>query len=205
MNPILHCPDCEAQLSEYREGTLAPDIAAALRRHLDTCAACRDLHDSVAQALAHVRALPEVAPPDRLLAKIHELTLPASSHRRAATSSANGNFLDRIWASVSTPRFALGVAMSIFVASILLSTAQINLRQVSISDLAPGSLTGAIQRQVGRTWARGVSYYHDLRVVYQIEAAIHQMRQPPPAPNSHDHTQSTPPSPALDLAFLISE
>ncbi|HXR97323.1 MAG TPA: anti-sigma factor [Terriglobales bacterium] len=204
MNPILHCPDCEAQLSEYRDGTLAPDVAAAVRRHLDTCAACRELHESVALAIDHVHALPEVDPPARLLAKIHALTLPPS-HHRAAISANTGNVIGRLWASISSPRFALGLAMSIFVASILLSTAQVNLRQVSLSSLTPGGLAGAVERQVGRTWARGVSYYNDLRVVYQIEAAIHQMRQPPPAPNSHDHSQSAPHNPALDLAFLISE
>lgn len=112
-------------------------------------------------------------------------TLPA--HRRPARAAAG------FWGALVTPRFALGLAMSVFVVALLLNAAQVNLRQVSLSQLSPASLTDVLSRRIDRAWARGVSFYRDLRVVYEIEAAVHQMSQPssaPPAPApGRDHTQ----------------
>jgi anti-sigma factor RsiW len=36
----VDCPDARDQLLDYQHGRLAPDLVAALRRHLDDCAGC---------------------------------------------------------------------------------------------------------------------------------------------------------------------
>ena len=187
---VWSCADFEAALGDYRDGTLAPDASAHARQHLAACPACATLLAAVAQAVAHVAALPQFEPPPRLLAAILAQTLPPRQQHRPAP----GGFFAALWASISSPRFALAVAMSVFAVALLLNAANVNLRQVSLRQLTPASLTSALQRQVDRAWARGVSYYRDLRVVYEIEAAIHQMRQapaPPAAtpPTDRDRTQ----------------
>lgn len=197
-NPVWTCAQLEAVLSEYREGTLAAPVAALARQHLGGCAACAELLDSVAAAQAQLAALPALDPPARLLAGIMAETLPHHSilgrpaPARAARGSLHG--WPRVWAAVSSPRFALGVAMSVFGIALLLNAAQINLSQLFRGggvELTPSSFTSAVTRQVNRTWARGVAYYHDLRVVYEIEAAIHQMRsQPQPAAGGAGHNRS---------------
>src|SRR6185437_10920917 len=202
--PTWGCAEFETALSDYRDGTLRLELAAAARQHLSDCRACADLLAGVAEAVSLVRALPSQEPSPRLLAAIRAATARRESPRTRLLAAWG-----RVWSGVSSPRFALAVAMSVFTVSLLLNAAQVNLRQVSIASLSPDHIGSSLQRQVERTWARGVSYYHDLRVVYEIEAAVRQMRQdttPPPAqPAGRDHSQAAPagaPELLLAAAFL---
>lgn len=199
--PVWSCSEFETALSDYREGTLRLERAAAARDHLTSCDNCSALLASVAQAVAAVQALPQVEPPARLLSNVLAQTL--SVHARPSRHSAPGTpagAWSRLWTGVGTKRFALGMAMSVFALALVLNAAQINLRQVfsgeGVSQFSLASLGSSLQRQFSRSWARGVSYYHDLRVVYEIEAAVHSMRQnaaPASAsPSGHDHSQAAP-------------
>ncbi|MGH9477123.1 MAG: zf-HC2 domain-containing protein [Terriglobales bacterium] len=185
-NPVWTCSQFEAVLSDYREGTLAAPVAALAREHLNGCAACSDLLESVAAAQTQLAALPELAAPESLLAAIVAQTLPHHDllgHPVVRRHPRPVRGWDRIWSSIRSPRFALGVAMSVFGFALLLNAAQINLSQLFRGggvELTPSSFTSALTRHVDRAWARGVAYYHDLRVVYEIEAAIHQMRSSEP-------------------------
>ncbi|HET9784448.1 MAG TPA: zf-HC2 domain-containing protein [Terriglobales bacterium] len=193
-NRAWTCAQLEEQLSEYREGTLATAAAAAARAHLHGCDACQALLQAVAGMEADLRRLPVLDPPARLLYRIQAQTLAPGMHR--AGKAAGGSGWQRAWRAVWTPRFALGFAMSVFAVALLLNAAEVNLgsvlRQGGLSQLSPASLSSAVSRRFDRAWARGVAYYHDLRVVYEIEAAIHQMRQSEPAapsPAGGDHSQ----------------
>ncbi|MGH9415235.1 MAG: anti-sigma factor family protein [Terriglobales bacterium] len=193
---LMACAEFEDRLSDFREGTLTAEESAAQRRHLQTCAACQALLDDVAVAAAQLAALPRLAVPERLLAAIRRQTLqppPAGVPRVLAPAWR------RAWRTVMSPRFAMGVAMSIFGVALLLNAAQVNLRDLFQGGDGGGfsatTLVNGIARQADRTWARGVSYYHDLRVVYEIEAAIHALRQPTApaaAPAGHDRSQRGP-------------
>jgi hypothetical protein len=203
------CAQFEEQLSEYREGTLAAPAAAAARAHLGACPACRELLDSVAAMAADLRRLPELDPPARLLYRIQAQTLAPGLHRPG--SAAGGSGWQRAWRAVWTPRFALGLAMSVFAVALLLNAAEVNLgtvlRQGGLNQLSPASLSSALSRRFDRAWARGVAYYHDLRVVYEIEAAIHQMRQssppPEPGPAGGDHSQRRGPARPPELVAQL--
>lgn len=204
------CAQFEEQLSEYREGTLAADAAAAARAHLHGCDACQGLLAAVSAMQEELGRLPELDPPARLLYRIQAQTLAPGGHRGGMVGAGSG--WQRAWRSVWSPRFALGFAMSVFAVALLLNAAEVNLgavmRQGGLSQLSPVSLSNALSRRFDRAWARGVAYYHDLRVVYEIEAAIHQMRQSsePAAtsPAGGDHSQrrqgaSQPPELAAQL------
>lgn len=197
--PVWSCSEFEAALSDYREGTLRLERAAAARDHLTSCDNCAALLASVAQAVAAVQALPQVEPPARLLTRVLAATLPA--HGRPTRQDSLGTPASawrRLWTGMATRRFALGMAMSVFALALVLNAAQINLRQVfsgeGASQFSLASIGSSLQRQLSRSWARGVSYYHDLRVVYEIEAAVHSMRQnaSPASPSGHDHSQAAP-------------
>jgi hypothetical protein len=211
-SPTMHwsCADFESALSAYREGTLPSAEAAFARAHLAGCLACSRLLDAVAFAQSAVAALPAVAPSPRFLANVLAQTIPPR-HRPAASG------LRGFWSSLVSPRFALGFAMSVFAVALLLNAAQVNLAQVfrgnGFGQLAPASLAASVQRQWDRAWARGVSYYHDLRFVYEIEAAIHQMQEPahpsgaPASPGGGNHRSQrlgrTVPDAQLALAFPV--
>jgi len=176
----MNCAEFEALLSDYREGVLMPDQAAGVRQHLIACSACAELLASVAAAQMQLASLPDLEAPRDLVARILAQT-PGGLQARAP---GKWNLVGWLRGTLS-PRFALGFAMSVFAVAMVLNAAQINLRQVfspqGLRQLAPATLSSTLQRHLDRAWARGVSYYHDLRVVYEIEAAIHQMRQPAPA------------------------
>jgi anti-sigma factor RsiW len=162
MNALMNCLDCEAQLGDYRDGTLTPELAAAVRAHVGGCAACGAMLADLNAVSGALSALPRVEPPARLVAAILARTsaVPARLVARPPWWSWAG-----LRQAMATPRLALGVAMSVFAVAMMINAAQLDLNHVSAADWAPSSLAGAVQRQVSRVWARGVSYYNALRVV----------------------------------------
>jgi hypothetical protein len=193
---VWTCADFEAGLSDYREGALANEAAAA-RLHLGECAACSGLLDAVALATTALRELPAAEPsPAWCAAARAHAACDAHAAMRIGWFTALGRRL-------RAPRFALSFAMSVFAVSLVLNAADVNLNQFSWRDLTPAGLASGMQRDLDRLRARGLAYVEDLRVVYEIEAAVHQMRQsPPPPPAGHDHSQRLPPASADALATL---
>jgi hypothetical protein len=187
MSTTLTCWECEAQLSEYRDGTLAAPSAASVRAHLQACAACGVLGADLNAVSAALGALPQMEPPPRLLAAILVQTaVPLGVPGSAGAARPYPAYPAWSWAGMRAvlfaPRFTLGVAMSVFAVALTINAAQLDLSHVSVADFTPASLAGSVLRQASRVWARGVSYYNDLRVVYEIEAALHQLRQNAPSP-----------------------
>lgn len=189
----MPCWECEAQLSDYRDGTLPAPSAAAVRAHLQTCSACGTLAAGLNAVSVALGALPQMEPPPRLLAAIlaqttAPLRLPGAARPQAVRPAWSWAGLR---AAVLAPRFTLGVAMSVFAVALTINAAQLDLSHVAAADFTPASLAATLQRQASRAWARGVSYYNDLRVVYEIEATLHQLRQS--APSSPPRSQGAPP------------
>ena len=64
------CADVERDLDLYVDRELSPELAAAIRDHLDTCAACRQ-RVAGREALGRaVRSVPYRTAPDRLRARV---------------------------------------------------------------------------------------------------------------------------------------
>jgi hypothetical protein len=167
-----------------------------VRAHLQACAACGALAADLNAVSAALGALPQLEPPPRLVAAILAQTAaPLGAPGSAGGAQPYPAYPAWSWAGMRAglfaPRFTLGVAMSVFAVALTINAAQLDLSHVSAVDFTPASLAGTVQRQVSRVWARGVSYYNDLRVVYEIEAALHQLRQS--APSSPPRSEGAPP------------
>ncbi|MGH9520576.1 MAG: anti-sigma factor family protein, partial [Terriglobales bacterium] len=109
--PVWNCSEFESALSDYRDGTLRLERAAAARDHLTSCDNCAALLAGVAQAVAAVQALPQVDPPARLLTNVLAQTLPAHTRPRGKVpASLLTSAWRRMWRGVATPRFAMGMA-----------------------------------------------------------------------------------------------
>ena len=50
-----HCLDLLGQLSDYLDGELSPSRCRAIERHLDDCACCGEVADSIRRAVAVCR------------------------------------------------------------------------------------------------------------------------------------------------------
>jgi len=64
------CADVERDLDPYIDRELSPEIAAAIRGHLDTCAACRQRVAERERLGRAVRSMPYRTAPERLRARV---------------------------------------------------------------------------------------------------------------------------------------
>jgi anti-sigma factor RsiW len=75
----MGCDEIRDRLEEYRRGTLPPDQAAAVRGHLEGCAACRAALEEAATVAAWLGGLPRPPAPAGLRRQLHA---PAARARR---------------------------------------------------------------------------------------------------------------------------
>lgn len=86
------------------------------------------------------------------------------------------------------PRLALVAAMAFFSISLTLNLIGVRFDTLHAGDLAPVNIRRTITRQYADANARVVRYYENLRVVYEVEARVQQIRRasedttPPQAP-----------------------
>ncbi|HTU49706.1 MAG TPA: zf-HC2 domain-containing protein [Acidobacteriaceae bacterium] len=79
--------------------------------------------------------------------------------------------------TVFEPRMALVAAMAFFSISLTLNLVGVKLTSFRASDLEPQAMRRAVTRQYAQANARVVHYYENLRIVYEVESRVHQLRQ----------------------------
>lgn len=79
--------------------------------------------------------------------------------------------------TVFDPRIALVAAMAFFSISLTLNLVGVKLTSFRFADLEPQSMRRAVTRQYAQANARVVHYYENLRIVYEVESRVHQLRQ----------------------------
>ena len=81
--------------------------------------------------------------------------------------------LEPIWATVRQPRFAMSFGMAFFALSVGLTVAGVkpaDLRQISLRP-------AAIRHTYYATQARVVRYYDNIRVVYEVQARVREVKR----------------------------
>lgn len=79
--------------------------------------------------------------------------------------------------TVLEPRIALVAAMAFFSISLTLNMVGVKLTSFRVADLEPQAMRRAVTRQYAQANARVVHYYENLRIVYEVESRVHQLRQ----------------------------
>ena len=69
--------------------------------------------------------------------------------------------------------------MAVFSFSIIVNAAGINLRHMTVEDLNPRTWFFRANRAGHLYYARAEKFYYDLRVVYEIESRLRQLRSHP--------------------------
>ena len=209
----VRCAEVEPLFAEYLDGTLSATAQARLEAHLATCHACTEALAEVRRGLGWMQLLRAdtlpVETPAGLLEKILAQTSNGSG-AGATTTSAKGVVTPIAkpspWSSVNLaavrsgvrrtglwePRLALTAAMAFFSISITLSVAGI--RPV---DLKPTNLRRTVTRTYFDANARVTRYYENMRVVYQLESRVRELRRAAetsnrPAPSSQPQQQPKP-------------
>ena len=161
--------ELENLASDYLEGLLDPAGRAAVEVHLADCAPCRELVGEVRHVMELCRSAEEVEPAPWLVSKI----LLATVGERQPTWREQ---LVALFRPVFQTRVAYPIAMTVFAFSIIVNAAGLNLRSLRFEDLNPRTWYFRADRAGHLMYARAEKFYYDLRLVYEIESRLRQLR-----------------------------
>lgn len=161
-------------LTDYLDGALAPESAFEAEAHLASCAECRNMVEDVRFGLAACRDAGEIEPAPWLVGRILRATV---GERRPSLAAQLAAF---VRLSLQ-PQVAYSLAMAIFSLSFLLYTSRVNLREVKLRDLNPGTWVYQANSHGHLLAARAEKFYYDLRFVYEVQSMLQGARQQPSA------------------------
>jgi Putative zinc-finger len=179
----MNCNEFDALLTEALDGLLTGAELDRFQAHAGTCKACGPLLAEAEAGRNWLKGLTEVEPPASLVANILASTTGVDTQRLRATVRAPQpriSWLERvqaslepIWATVRQPRFAMSFGMAFFALSVGLTVAGVkpaDLRQISLRP-------SAIRHTYYNTQARVVRYYENIRVVYELESRVREIKR----------------------------
>jgi len=170
------CAEFEVILSDYVDGNVTVEQRRAVESHADSCPACRELLRDVFQAVSFLEGVEQAAPPPELITRI-ALQAPRGRQRDEARSHS---FLGRAffkWLQpVLQPRFAMSLGMTILSFAMVERCTGIRPQEIRSADLNPVVLWNNLEDKTFRTWDRSVKYYENLRLVYEVETRLNDLR-----------------------------
>ncbi len=197
---VLRCDQWEDMIADGLDGTLSEADAAAFARHQVECALCAQMWKETHQGKAWMEYLAEEpeAPADllqRILARTSEIPgagvisgVPAgiaakgggAGHAGSAWQRMAPRFVPRfapLVRQVVEPRFMMTVAMAFFSIALTLNLTGIKLTEIRAADLRPSRMRANLTRQYYSTNEQVMKYYSNLRLVYEMEARVRELRR----------------------------
>jgi Putative zinc-finger len=201
---VLRCDEWENLLADALDGTLSAADAAAFTRHHRECALCAQMLKETEQGRSWMKYLavePEV--PADLLKKILARTSggPQPGVAAPALSLPPRPAWHRVMLpavrQVLEPRLMMTVAMAFFSIALTLNLTGVKVTELRAADLQPSRLRANLTRTYYSTNEQVTKYYKNLRLVYEMESRVRELRrttdtEPAPSP------QQTPKPPARD-------
>jgi anti-sigma-K factor RskA len=173
----MTCAEFEIVLSDYVDGAVTVEQRRAVEAHADNCADCRELLRDVFQAVTFLERAGEVAPPAEL---ITHLVYQAPKGRIRNEFDARGwssGVVARWLQPVLQPRMVMSMAMTILSFAMLGKCTGVRIQEIKAADLNPIVLWNNLEDKTFRTWDRTVKYYDNLRLVYEMETRLKEMRE----------------------------
>jgi Putative zinc-finger len=181
----LRCEEWELLLAEGLDGLLPARERAAFEAHSAGCPVCAQLLVETKQGLEwlqYLEAEPEM--PSGLVERILGKTSGAAEASPLALGGAA--------AAIPVPVHMLGLpvrrvvwdsrmmmtaAMAFFSIALTLNLAGVRLSNLRLSDLTPANLEMNLTRQFYGAQKSLVQYYDNLRLVYEVESKVRQLRR----------------------------
>lgn len=188
----MGCAECEAMLTDAIDGLLAPEQRARFDLHLLGCDDCAMAFEDAQRGAAWLEMLksdrpePTVDLMARILAQTSGTQLAQPAYV-AAVEPVMAQPIAARWSSrilaifdlkslgqtLLQPRLAMTAAMAFFSIALTMNLVGVRITDLKASDLKPSSL----KRTFYQTNARVVRYYDNLRVVYELESKVREIRQ----------------------------
>jgi hypothetical protein len=96
---------------------------------------------------------------------------------RERMSEAFGGVVAPLWGTVRQPRFGMSFGMALFSISLLLNVSGIKLQSLAKADLRPAAVVENARMSYYETSARVVKYYENLRLVYELESKVRELKR----------------------------
>ncbi len=183
----MSCAEIEILLCDYLDGALPAAGREAVEEHLAGCGRCSETWAEVRSAVAFMERAAPADPPAELLTRIlHHIPGRDLGRQkdRGWWRRLRGGWLGPLL----SPRYAMGMAMTILSFSMIFKFAGIQPRQLKPSDLDPVKVWSALDDRAHRSWDRAVKYYDNLRLVIEIQSRLKEWtEQDQAAPRSGEN------------------
>jgi hypothetical protein len=181
---VFGCDEWETLLADAMDGTLSAADQAAFDRHTADCVQCSQMLKETEQGRAWLDYLaqePEV--PGDLLDKI--LARTSAAPQGVAAVPAISLPARPAWRRVMLPavrqvfepRLLMTAAMAFFSIALTLNLTGIRLSELRAQDFQPSRLKATMTRQFYSTNAQVTKYYENLRLVYEMESRVRELRR----------------------------
>lgn len=193
----MQCSQFEALLSDALDGALSLEVSQAFQLHAGSCPACGPIFAEAQQGMRWLEALEDVPVPGNLVHNILAATSAAEADQEPATSAAmHPGRVAHWWRPVRgvfvaalQPRFAASFSMAFFSLSLTLTLAGVKLKDIAHFDWRPSSVSRAVMLEYTQVESKVVRYYNNMRLVYEIESRVGELKK-----NSSAEDKNEPPS-----------
>jgi hypothetical protein len=191
-HPGMQCVEVEALLAEVLDGTLQGQQLVGFEAHQQSCASCRGLLEEARAGMHWLKGLDEAEPPRNLVHNILAQTIGALPSEHIVPAPVSESWIGKlkarlapIFAPVATPRFAMSFGMAFFSITMLLGIAGFKMSDLRHLDLS----SKGIMKTYYDTQARITRYYENMRLVYEIESRVRDLKRAATPDNNSDNKQ----------------
>jgi len=191
----MQCLEVEALLADALDGALHGPTLVVFQAHQQDCATCRSMVEEARAGMHVLQGLDEAEPPRNLVHNILAQTIGALPSEHAIVKPHGEGWIEKlkgrlapVFAPVATPRFAMSFGMAFFSITMLLGIAGFHFADIRHWDLSSRGIT----KTYYATQSRVMRYYENMRLVYEIESRVRDLRHAATPDNGQDNEQQQP-------------
>src|SRR5215472_11302658 len=195
------CGQWETLLADALDGLLRPEDEATFSSHMAGCQACTALLEEARRGREWLEFLsPEPEVPEGLLDKILTQTGPGhTSEYKLATAGNVVSMPIPAWQRpgimgrirrFAEPRLLMTAAMAFFSIALTLNVSGVRLTDFRLSNLRPTAVRSYMERRLTMASTPIIRYYDHLRLVYEVQSRVRELRRNSQGENSDNQEQN---------------